>query len=60
MCNNIEHQWKCISPGEYDFLYQCVKCKETHMESIDKPGSAPPLYGCTNSQTEEDDDEEIT
>ena len=52
MCNNIEHQWKCISPGEYDFLYECVICRETHMESIDNPDSERPVCGCKNPKTE--------
>jgi hypothetical protein len=42
-----KHEWKCISPGEYDFLYECSLCGSKHMESIDKPGSEPPLTGCT-------------
>ena len=29
------HDWKCVSVGEYDTLYQCTKCKEKHMENAD-------------------------
>lgn len=41
-----EHKWECISPGMYDFLYECSKCGKKHIESIDNPESVCPKYGC--------------
>lgn len=50
---DAKHEWKCTSPGEYDFLYECSLCGSKHIESIDKPGSEPPLTGCTPISNEE-------
>jgi hypothetical protein len=41
----MNHDWVCISPGEYDFLYECRRCKKRHVESIDNPDSALPKDG---------------
>lgn len=43
---NDKHNWKCISAGEYDTMYECQRCDETHLESIDNPESEPPITGC--------------
>ena len=41
------HKWEMEGrPGEYDTVYFCPKCKQHHIESIDKPNSEPPEYGC--------------
>ena len=41
-----KHNWKCISPGEYDSLYECVKCGKQHMDSIDNPEHKFPDEDC--------------
>ena len=41
------HDWKCISPGEYDSLYECRRCGAQHMEQADRLGSDRPRFGCT-------------
>jgi len=41
-----KHKWKCISPGLYDSLYECKKCKLRCMEAIDNIDSVLPKYGC--------------
>lgn len=41
------HNWACISPGLYDSLYQCRKCKDTHMVSPDAMSRRNiPEFGC--------------
>jgi len=40
------HDWKCTSPGMYDFTYVCQKCGATHTESIDNPETKLPERGC--------------
>ena len=44
--NDDKHEWKCISPGMYDDLYECQKCKLRHMTSVDDPDSELPKEGC--------------
>lgn len=41
------HNWACISPGEYDSLYECRRCGARHMEQADRLGSDRPQFGCT-------------
>lgn len=41
------HDWECISPGEYDSLYECRRCGARHMEQADRLGSDRPRFGCT-------------
>ena len=41
------HNWVCISPGEYDSLYECRRCGARHMEQADRLGSDRPRFGCT-------------
>lgn len=41
------HEWDCISPGEYDSLYECRRCGARHMEQLDRLGSDRPRFGCT-------------
>lgn len=41
------HDWECISPGEYDSIYECRRCGERHMEQADRLGSDRPRFGCT-------------
>lgn len=41
------HDWKCVSPGEYDSLYECRRCGARHMEQADRLGSDRPQFGCT-------------
>lgn len=43
------HDWKCVSPGEYDTLYECAKCGARHMEQADRLGSERPKFGCTHN-----------
>lgn len=31
----IEHDWECVSPGLYDSLHRCKKCKIEHIEQAD-------------------------
>lgn len=45
------HDWKCISPGEYDSLYECRRCGARHMEQADRLGSDRPRFGCTYNAT---------
>ena len=42
----VAHDWQCVSSGEYDFTYECLRCRRRHTESVDKPGSEPPVFGC--------------
>ena len=41
-----DHDWECVSPGEYDSLYECRKCGAQHMEQTDRLGSCCPRFGC--------------
>ena len=43
----IMHEWECISPGMYDFTYECKKCGKFHCESADNPATALPEFGCS-------------
>lgn len=45
-----KHQWKCIDPGMYDDLYECIYCGEQNMESADNGNSANPESGCKGKQ----------
>lgn len=42
-----KHDWKCVSPGEYDTTYRCKRCGKEWMESADNPDSVCPKFGCT-------------
>lgn len=42
-----KHTWEVVSPGDYDTLYECKKCKKRNMESIDDLlHTQNPEYGC--------------
>lgn len=41
-----DHDFQCISPGEYDFLYECTQCGLRYTESIDNPDSQRPTTPC--------------
>lgn len=47
--NGTAHDWECVSPGEYDSLYECRRCGERHMEQADRLGSDRPRFGCTTT-----------
>jgi len=49
------HDWECISPGEYDSLYECRKCGARHMEQADRLGSDRPRFGCPLFEQQLDD-----
>ena len=42
----VPHDWECLSPGMYDFLYRCKKCKKTHTEQVDNTQTERPEFGC--------------
>lgn len=54
--NDPRHRWECTSPGMYDFTYTCERCGQKHTESIDNPGSEPPVYGCSGRPSESNAD----
>lgn len=47
MPTDNKHDWKHVSSGMYETLYQCDKCKEEHMESADDIKSSCPILGCS-------------
>jgi hypothetical protein len=41
-----KHNWKLVSGGMYDSLYQCTKCGLKNMESVDNGATDNPIEGC--------------